>query len=168
MKKYGLKISAIAFILSLALGCGIARAAMAAPNLSITMTDQTGYVNVGQNIVYTVSINNTGTAAAANVDLKAIIPDTLTYVSDTSGTTPVITQTTYVWSFGKIKAGDNRSFEIIFSTDQLAASFAPEQVGLVDSSASVSTTTAVANKKNASTTVETFLLPPLPDQTQVI
>jgi len=169
MKKTFQNILSILFILAMSVAFGdAAHAAAPLPDLSITMVDQTGYVSVGKNIIYTVLVANIGKADAANVRMKATVPDIITYVSDTSEITPTTTKSDYIWYFGLLKAGDSKSFEIIFSTDNLLQTFTQDQIGFVKADATVSTTSIEFNKKNDSATAETLLVPPEPDPTRVI
>ncbi|NJN76168.1 MAG: DUF11 domain-containing protein, partial [Synechococcaceae cyanobacterium RL_1_2] len=70
----------------------------ASADLSLTKTVDNASPNVGDNVVYTVTVNNTGPSDATNVDVTDQLPAGLTYVSDDSG--GAYNSGTGVWTVG--------------------------------------------------------------------
>ena len=72
----------------------------------------------GQPLTYTIQIQNPSqTDALDNLILTDTLPADLSYVSDTSGITPVITGSDIEWSFGSLAAAGSISFELTVDSD---------------------------------------------------
>ncbi len=80
-------------------------------DLSLTKTVNTAIVKVGDTIIYTLTVKNSGVADATGVQVTDALPTGVTYVSDNSGAT----STTYVsniWNIGNLDANKSVVIEI--------------------------------------------------------
>ncbi|MFN3763636.1 MAG: hypothetical protein ACK4WK_10625 [Anaerolineae bacterium] len=75
------------------------------------------YGVVGQELVYTVTLENQGVATATNVILTDTLPISTTYVSDNSGVSPTCNAGVCVWSFGDVPSGTLLTFNLTVTVD---------------------------------------------------
>jgi uncharacterized repeat protein (TIGR01451 family) len=79
-------------------------------DLSLTKTANVGTVNVGQVIIFTISVSNAGPAQASGVEVTDVLPTEFTYVNDDSGGN--YNSTTGVWTVGTINNGGTATINI--------------------------------------------------------
>ena len=86
--------------------------ASGAPQLKLTKMASTDVVNAGQEITYTLSYENSGTADAGFVRLEDHLPQTnvMTYVSDTGGGSA--SGNVVTWDIGALAAGQKGSVSV--------------------------------------------------------
>ncbi len=82
------------------------------PDLTIEKTDGKEKAELGETLTYTISFENHGQMPATYVKIVDVLPEGVTYVSDTSGVTPVVSDHTYIWSIGNVAGGGSGSFEV--------------------------------------------------------
>ena len=80
-------------------------------DLSLTKTVDNAIPKVGQNISYTLTINNAGPVIATGVQVTDVLPAGLSYVSDNSATTST-TFASNIWDIGNITVGQTISLQI--------------------------------------------------------
>ena len=80
-------------------------------DLSLTKVVDNAIPKVGQNISYTLTINNDGPAVATGVQVTDVLPAGLSYVSDNSATTST-TFASNIWDIGNITVGQTISLQI--------------------------------------------------------
>lgn len=66
--------------------------------------------NVDSNVIFTITVGNSGIAGTTNVQVKDLLPSGLTYVSDNGGGT--YNKTSGIWTVGTLASGSNRSLNI--------------------------------------------------------
>ena len=116
-------------------------------DLSITKTvSNQGPINIGENIIWTITVYNDGTANANGVYVNDTLPNGLTYVSDDSGGD--YNPTTGIWTIGTLANGTNVTLKIITTTNKAGSI---TNFALVNSSITENNTKN--NKANATTTV---------------
>jgi len=92
---------------------------------------------VGSQITYTITATNIGTGDATGVVIEDVLPDALTYISDTSG--GAYDLSTDLWTVGGLLAGQSKSIDITLSVDVAASSGDTTQLCLLlDGSGSIS------------------------------
>lgn len=82
------------------------------PDLTIAKTDNKETAELGETLTYTISYQNLGEMPATYVKIVDILPEGVTYVSDTSGVTPSVSGQTYVWLIGNLAGSASGSFEV--------------------------------------------------------
>lgn len=82
------------------------------PDLEVNIDDGKEKVIVGETINYTIVYKNTGEAGAENMEVLVSLPEQVSYQSDTSGITPIISGNDYIWAFSEIEVGKEQSFNI--------------------------------------------------------
>ncbi|HEY2413809.1 MAG TPA: right-handed parallel beta-helix repeat-containing protein [Pirellulaceae bacterium] len=133
----------------------------ALPDLTITKDDSPDPVTAGQNLTYTITVNNTGTAAAQNVQLSDTLPAGTTFVSlaapaGWSNATPTVGGTGTITSTrSSLAAGVSaQTFTLVVKT---GASLADGST--ITNTANISTTSTESNPNDdmatATTTVAT-------------
>ena len=75
------------------------------------------YGIVGQELVYTITLENRGVATATNVVLTDTLPLSTTYVSDDSGVSPTCDAGVCVWSFGDVLSDTSITFHLTVTVD---------------------------------------------------
>jgi uncharacterized repeat protein (TIGR01451 family) len=92
-------------------------------DLSVTKTDAADPVNVGQNIVYTVTVSNAGPSAAPNVVLSDTLPAAVTFVNavPSQGGACTLVGLTLTCPLGTINSGAMATVTITVTTSALAA-----------------------------------------------
>lgn len=125
-------------------------------DLSITKADLTDPVGVGGNISYTITVNNGGPAAAANVVVNDPLPTGTTFVSCTPsvGVTctgpPSGSSGTVTANFGTLASAGSGTINLVVNVTAGAGS-------LVSNTATVSSPTADSNLSNNSATETTSI-----------
>jgi large repetitive protein len=86
-------------------------------NLAVTESASANTVIVGQQLIFTVRVDNTGDTTATNVTIKSLVPAGVTFVSATpqQGT---YTASTGIWNIGNIP---NASFRLLTVTCTVAS-----------------------------------------------
>jgi len=85
----------------------VARAA----DLSLTKNVDNSSPNYGENVTFTITVNNDGPDAASGVKVEDILPTGLSYVSDNSSGS--YNSTNGIWTVGNIANGGNSQIQII-------------------------------------------------------
>ncbi|HEV2764199.1 MAG TPA: DUF11 domain-containing protein, partial [Pyrinomonadaceae bacterium] len=116
-------------------------------NLALSVSDSPDPVAVGQNLTYTLGVQNGGTGAASSVVLTATLPSNADFVSATHPCTR--SGATVTCEFGEMANGANKQLTVVVK---------PTAEGKLAFSAAVASTTedpdASNNSANASTDVE--------------
>ena len=92
-------------------GAAVTTTVSATPTLTISKTDAPDPVVAGNNITYTLSFSNTGTANASGVVVSDTIPANTTFVSATAGGTPAAGVVT--WNIGALNVGSSSSVQLV-------------------------------------------------------
>ena len=81
-------------------------------DLSLTKTVNNASPNVGNNVTFTITLNNTGPDAATGVNVADLLPTGLTFVSATpsQGT---YSNTTGVWTVGTVASATSKTLQIV-------------------------------------------------------
>ncbi len=101
---------------------------------------------IGDNVVYTLRVNNVNTGNASNVVVTDNLPANVTYVSNTCGA--AVAGSTFTWNIGNLGAGGSITCDITVTVDV---------AGNTNNSASVSTTDVDINAGNDTDTANFFL-----------
>lgn len=80
-------------------------------DLSITKIVNTDMPNVNDNVVFTITVLNSGNDTATNVEVKDKLPVGLTYISDTTGGTDY-NSSTGIWKIASISANNSVELKI--------------------------------------------------------
>jgi uncharacterized repeat protein (TIGR01451 family) len=117
-------------------------------DLSIRKVDDVDPVNAGNNLVYTITVDNAGPSDAQNVVVTDTLPAGVTFVSSTG----CVEDPTGVptCSLGNITVGGNASYTVTVSVDA-------NTTGTITNNASVSSSTADSNAANDSTSEDTAI-----------
>lgn len=89
------------------------------PDLQITKAADKADVTIGDNVTYTISIKNIGTASALNAIVSEVIPAGLLYQSDDSGGT--FDKTTGKWIVGNLGVNEEKKLSIVVKTTAAGA-----------------------------------------------
>jgi uncharacterized repeat protein (TIGR01451 family) len=120
-------------------------------DLGVTKVDDLDLVTVGENITYTITVNNSGPDSAKNVVLTDTLPDTVVYVSNTPGQGSCFQVGRVVTcNLGDIPNGDSTSVEIVVMTTI---------ADTISNSASVTADTADTNPDNNNASETTTVIP---------
>src|SRR3989449_63578 len=92
-------------------GAAVTTTVSATPTLTISKTDAPDPVVAGNNITYTLSFSNTGTANASGVVVSDTIPANTTFVSATGGGT--LAAGVVTWNIGALNAGSSSSVQLV-------------------------------------------------------
>jgi uncharacterized repeat protein (TIGR01451 family) len=164
--------SGLLVLLLLLIGLATPAGAMAAPNLSVTISDSPDPVAPGANITYSIGLTNTGDANAQNVSLSDAIPAGTTFISATAPpgwvlSTPAVGGTgTVSASTSSVAPGAHPAFSLTVSVGSSAA--AGTTIGdTVSTASNPADTDSSNNSASATTTVEraqlTLALVDMPD-----
>jgi large repetitive protein len=82
-------------------------------DLSIQKTSNTVIPNRGDNVTYTILVNNNGPSNATNVEITDILPAGLQYVSSSGGDAITVVDSTIRVTFNNLTAGDQDLFTIV-------------------------------------------------------
>lgn len=82
------------------------------PDMTISLTSDLDQVMVGEEVAYILSYKNQGHDEAQNVGVEFELPQGLTFLSDSSGLTPVVSGRTYSWFLGTLEVGEEGAFTI--------------------------------------------------------
>ena len=96
-----------------------------AADLAVSKTVDDSTPNVGDDVTFTVTVDNNGPDAAAGVQVDDLLPAGLTYVGDTGG--GAYTSATGVWAVGSLANGSTASLQITVRVTTLNA--VPANVG---------------------------------------
>lgn len=99
-------------------------------DLSLTNTINVATPNVGQNVVFTLTVTNGGPDAATNVAVTDAIPAGMSYVSDNGGGS--YNSGTGTWTVGTVNNGANASIQITASVDTAGTKSYTAQVNASD------------------------------------
>lgn len=126
------------------------------PSLSITKSSSTAQVTSGNSFAYTITVSNSGSAAATNVVVSDTLNSNLTFVSSN----PVPTTTTpLTWNLGTINAGQNKTITLTVSAKS----------GILSTTTVSNTATLVADGVGQTTSnTTTTTINPAPVQQAVI
>lgn len=126
------------------------------PSLSITKSSSTAQVTSGNSFAYTITVSNSGSAAATNVVVSDTLNSNLTFVSSN----PVPTTTTpLTWNLGTINAGQNKTITLTVSAKS----------GILSTTTVSNTATVVADGVGQTTSnTTTTTINPAPVQQAVI
>ena len=80
-------------------------------DLSVTQTVSNANPNVGDNVTFTMTVRNAGLADTGGVQVRALLPSGLTYVSDNGGGT--YNRTSGIWTVGDLLNGASRTMSIV-------------------------------------------------------
>jgi uncharacterized repeat protein (TIGR01451 family) len=83
-------------------------------NLSLTKTVDNSSPNVGQDVTFTITLNNAGPNAATNVQVKDLLPAGLTFVSSTQSQGSYISSSG-IWTVGSVNASGSATLTITVS-----------------------------------------------------
>ncbi len=122
-------------------------------DLQITKDDSADPPPPGQDLVYTITVQNLGPSNATGVAVSDPLPSEVTYVSDDCGGTNT---PPWTWSIGNLAAGATVACDITVSIN-------PAPPASISNTASVTSTTADPNTANNSDT-ETTQLDAVPPQ----
>lgn len=78
-------------------------------DLSLTKTVDTALPKVGSNIVYTITLTNSGPDKATGVEVKDLLPSGLTYVSHNAPATSTYNKDTGIWNLSSLTIDANSS-----------------------------------------------------------
>jgi large repetitive protein len=81
-------------------------------DLSLTKTADNPNPNVGQNVTFTLTVDNAGPSAATNVQVRDILPASLQFVS-ASGSIGAYDLETGIWSFDRVAAKSKVNLKIV-------------------------------------------------------
>ncbi len=87
-----------------------------APIMTITKTADVSTADPGDEITYTITIENTGTGKATDIIIKDTIPDYTTFVSASKPYSSVVGRT-YIWEIDEVCGGCSVSFTITVEVD---------------------------------------------------
>ncbi|WP_395376210.1 hypothetical protein [Marinicella sp. W31] len=115
-------------------------------DLSITKTDRADPVSPGNNLTYTIQVDNAGPSDAADVVVTDTLPAGVTFVSTTGCTEDPNGVPTC--SLGTVAAGGSSSFTVVVSIDAATS-------GAIDNTASVASSTTDPDTNNNSAVEQT-------------
>ena len=113
------------------------------------------YAVIGENVVYTITLNNVGVTTATNTILTDTLPVSTTYVADSSGIVPTIPSAgVYVWVFADVLSNTLHTFNLTATVDSGVTSGT-----VLTNTVEASTDTAGDNPANNSAQWETTACP---------
>ncbi len=119
-------------------------------NLSITKTDAPDPVLLGQNLTYTITVNNAGPNSAYGVTVADTLPAGVTFVSSTPSQGTCSGTSTVTCPLGTLANGASATVTIVVT---------PTTTGSKSNTATVTSTTADPNTANNSSTATTAVDP---------
>ena len=81
------------------------------PTFTITKTDNRTTVNTGEALTYQITVTNSSSVNATNVDVSDILPGGLTFVSASDGGS--LSGTTIHWTIGSLTAGASKTLTLV-------------------------------------------------------
>lgn len=90
-------------------GQAMVSAGAAAADLSLTKTVDNASPGLGSNVVFTITVTNSGPDAATNVTVRDVLPRGLRYVTNSVG---VYTATNGLWVIGTLNVGSNATLQL--------------------------------------------------------
>ena len=128
-----------------------------APDLTLTKVAGSSSVVSGRSLVYTLTVQNTGTAAAQSVTVSDPLPAGVTFVSCTvAGGTCTASGATVTASLGTLAAGSNAVITLTTTAPTATTTTS------ITNAASVSTTSTESNTANNTASTTTTVTPPPP------
>jgi uncharacterized repeat protein (TIGR01451 family) len=122
-------------------------------DLSIAMSASPSPVLVEDNLVYSITVNNTGEKAANGVTVTDALPSGATFVSATASQGTCSGTSTVTCNLGSINAGAGATVSITIK---------PSSAGTINNTATVSSSDSEANTANNSATQSTQVQQPTP------
>ncbi|NOZ51232.1 MAG: DUF11 domain-containing protein, partial [Chloroflexi bacterium] len=87
-----------------------------APDVGVEKwSEGSGQVMPGGPVVFTIRYRNDGEAVAETLTLTDTLPAGTTYVSDSSGATPIIDGDQLIWTLGPLGPGEAKQFQLVLS-----------------------------------------------------
>jgi uncharacterized repeat protein (TIGR01451 family) len=86
-------------------------------DLTLAKTADTLYPQLGGNVVFTVTVTNTGPAVATGIEIKDYLPAGLTYLSDDGGAATTESGGVVTWTAGSLAAGATATLNITARVD---------------------------------------------------
>jgi uncharacterized repeat protein (TIGR01451 family) len=102
--------------ISQTLTVAIGQAGQPAPDMAIAMTDSPDPVRVGQQLTYSITVNNYGDQDATNVTVTDVLPANVTYVSAVSSQGGCSGTSTITASLGGVASGASATVTIVVTT----------------------------------------------------
>jgi uncharacterized repeat protein (TIGR01451 family) len=136
---------ALVLIVVAAVGSGGAGAAPGDTDLALTKTDSPDPVAAGNNLTYTIRVQNPGTLPATEVQVTDNLPSGVDFVSATGGSCER-TGNTVTCGLGQVNAGTTATVTIVVKTKKdgtlsnTASVTSPEDIVLANNSATATTT----------------------------
>jgi uncharacterized repeat protein (TIGR01451 family) len=143
---------ALVLIVLAAVESGGAGAAPGDTNLALTKSDSPDPVTAGNNVTYTIKVDNPGALPATNVVVTDNLPSGVDFVSATGGACER-TGSTVTCNLGQVNAGTSATVTIVVKTKKdgtltnTASVTSPEDVVLGNNSATATTTVTKKGKK---------------------
>lgn len=81
-----------------------------AADLFLTQSVNNSNPNVGENVIFTITVHNAGIAGTTSVEVKSILPSGLTYVSNDQDT--AYNKTSGIWTVGTLDSGASKTLNI--------------------------------------------------------
>jgi large repetitive protein len=100
-------------------------------DLSVTKTANNPTADIGQNVIFTVTVSNAGPDAANNVALTDLLPAGLTFVSSTPSQGTYVSATG-IWTVGTINSGANATLQITATVTSIGVKSNTAQVSASD------------------------------------
>jgi uncharacterized repeat protein (TIGR01451 family) len=148
----GIAAVAVVLIVLAAVGSGGAGAEPGDTDLALTKSDSPDPVVAGNNLTYTIRVENPGTLPATNVVVTDNLPSGVDFVSATGGTCQR-TGNTVTCDLGQVNAATTATVTIVVKTKKegtlsnTASVTSPEDIALGNNSATVTTTVTKKAKK---------------------
>ena len=114
------------------------------PNVQITKTASVSYVDIDGNIVFTMTVRNTGTDRATGVVVTSRLPDGLTYVSSSANATFNVNNRVLTEAIGNMEPG---------ATSVVTTTVRATTAGIVEKTGTVSGTNIPNRSDSATVTV---------------
>ncbi len=92
---------------------GVSAPGGSAPDLEVTLSASSPNLLIWQNVTFTVTVTNAGTAAASGVKLNVPVPQGLAHTSNTPPAGTTYDLGTGDWTVGSLPAGQSKIFNIV-------------------------------------------------------
>ncbi len=100
-------------------------------DLSLTKTVNTGTPSIGQNVTFSITVNNAGPSGATNVQVTDTLPPGLTFVSSTASQ-GLYNAGTGIWTIGSIANAASANLQIVATVNAAGVSTNTAQIGQSD------------------------------------
>lgn len=94
------------------------RVIFAYPDVTVKLTNDLPYANVGDQVTYHLDYQNQGYETASQVWLQLVLPEGIEYVGGTSSLTPTLADHTSAWFLGDLAAGQSGAFDVTVQINQ--------------------------------------------------